>query len=78
MLNVQNKKLFLNYLRIMPSEASKSNAVKQLQAMLNCDKLIVFGDGKNDIDMFQIADYTLVDRLGYDGRAMNEYYTDLL
>lgn len=24
--------------------------------MLNCEKLIVFGDGKNDIDMFQMAD----------------------
>ena len=24
--------------------------------MLKCEKLIVFGDGKNDIDMFQIAD----------------------
>ena len=24
--------------------------------LLNCEKLIVFGDGKNDIDMFQMAD----------------------
>ena len=30
--------------------------IKQLQALLNCEKVIVFGDGKNDIDMFQIAD----------------------
>ena len=44
------------WLEIMPLEASKSNAIKQLQALLNCEKLIVFGDGKNDIDMFQIAD----------------------
>ena len=44
------------WLEIMPLEASKSNAIKQLQAMLHCEKLIVFGDGKNDIDMFQIAD----------------------
>ena len=44
------------WLEIMPLEASKSNAIKQLQAMLGCEKLIVFGDGKNDIDMFQIAD----------------------
>ncbi|MBO5342746.1 MAG: HAD family hydrolase [Lachnospiraceae bacterium] len=44
------------WLEIMPAEASKSNAIKQLQAMLNCEKIIVFGDGKNDIDMFQIAD----------------------
>ena len=24
--------------------------------MLNCDRLVVFGDGVNDIDMFEIAD----------------------
>ena len=40
----------------MPIEASKSNAIKQLQTMLGCEKLIAFGDGINDIDMFQIAD----------------------
>lgn len=44
------------WLEIMPLEASKANAAKQLQAMLNCERLVVFGDGKNDIDMFQIAD----------------------
>ena len=44
------------WLEIMPLEASKSNAIKQLQALLGCEKIIVFGDGKNDIDMFQIAD----------------------
>ena len=44
------------WLEIMPLEASKSKAIKQLQAMLHCEKLIVFGDGRNDIDMFQIAD----------------------
>jgi len=44
------------WLEIMPLEASKSNAIKQLQEMLGCEKLIVFGDGKNDIDMFQLAD----------------------
>ena len=32
-------------------EASKSNAIKQLRTMLDCEKLIVFGDGKNDIEM---------------------------
>ena len=44
------------WLEIMPLEASKSNAIKQLQTLLDCKKLIVFGDGKNDIDMFQMAD----------------------
>lgn len=44
------------WLEIMPLETSKSNAIKQLQVKLHCDKLVVFGDGKNDIDMFQMAD----------------------
>lgn len=44
------------WLEIMPVEASKSNAIKQLQEMLGCEKVIVFGDGKNDIDMFLLAD----------------------
>lgn len=44
------------WLEIMPKSASKSNAVKQLKELLGCDRLIVFGDGKNDIDMFEIAD----------------------
>lgn len=44
------------WLEILPKAASKSNAVKQLKELLGCDKLIVFGDGKNDIDMFEIAD----------------------
>lgn len=44
------------WLEIMPRTASKSNAIKQLQSLLACEKLIVFGDGKNDIDMFLLAD----------------------
>lgn len=44
------------WLEIMPKEATKSNAIKQLKDKLGCDKLVVFGDGKNDIDMFECAD----------------------
>ena len=44
------------WLELMPLAASKSNAIRQLKALLNCDRLVVFGDGKNDIDMFQLAD----------------------
>lgn len=44
------------WLEIMPKAASKANAVAQLKARLGCEKLVVFGDGKNDIDMFEIAD----------------------
>lgn len=44
------------WLEIMPLSASKANAIKQLKSLLECEKLVVFGDGKNDIDMFELAD----------------------
>jgi len=44
------------WMEIMPEKASKSNAALQLKKQLGCEKLVVFGDGENDIDMFQIAD----------------------
>lgn len=44
------------WFEMMPGAATKSNAIIQLKKMLGCDRLIVFGDGKNDIDMFEIAD----------------------
>jgi len=44
------------WLEIMPKNASKANAIKQLKKKLGCDRLVVFGDGKNDIDMFELAD----------------------
>lgn len=44
------------WLEIMPRAASKANAVTRLKNMLGCDRVIVFGDGKNDIDMFEAAD----------------------
>lgn len=44
------------WLELLPKAASKANAALQLKELLQCDKLVVFGDGKNDIDMFQAAD----------------------
>jgi len=44
------------WLEIMPQAASKANAVRQLKERLGCERLVVFGDGKNDLDMFEIAD----------------------
>ena len=44
------------WLEIMPLNASKANAVKQLKALLGCEKVVAFGDGKNDVDMFELAD----------------------
>ncbi len=43
------------WLEIMPKEASKANAIRQLSDLLGCDYIIAFGDGKNDIDMFEMA-----------------------
>lgn len=44
------------WLEIMPRTASKANAIKHLKEQMECEKLVVFGDGKNDIDMFELAD----------------------
>ena len=44
------------WLEIMPKAASKANAIRQLKEQLGCQKVVVFGDGKNDIDMFEMAD----------------------
>jgi len=60
----------------MPPEASKANAVKQLQAMLGCKKVTVFGDGKNDIDMFQIADESYA--MANAHKRLKEYATDII
>lgn len=44
------------WLEIMPKAATKANAVLQLKEQLGCEKVIAFGDGKNDIEMFEMAD----------------------
>lgn len=44
------------WLEIHPVSATKANAIKRLKEMLGADKIICFGDGENDILMFDIAD----------------------
>lgn len=44
------------WLEIMPKDATKGNALLKLKKMLACEKTVVFGDGKNDLSMFQAAD----------------------
>ena len=64
------------WLEIMPLEASKSNAIKQLRTMLECEKIIVFGDGKNDIDMFQMADESYAVENAHE--ELKKYATDVI
>ena len=64
------------WLEIIPLEASKSNAIKQLQTMLECERLIVFGDGKNDIDMFQLADESYA--VGNAHEELKKYATEVI
>lgn len=44
------------WLEIIPKDASKANAIKKLAQILECEKIVVFGDAVNDMDMFAIAD----------------------
>ena len=44
------------WLEIMPKETSKANAITRLKELLGCDRVTAFGDGKNDLDMFELAD----------------------
>lgn len=55
---VYQKDIYTNeqWFEIMPLKASKSNAALQLKELLGCDRLVVFGDGRNDIDLFEAAD----------------------
>ena len=44
------------WLEIHPKGATKASAILALKEILGSDKIVCFGDGKNDIPMFQIAD----------------------
>jgi len=44
------------WLEILPVQATKANAILRLKKHLDCDKVISFGDAKNDIPMFEISD----------------------
>lgn len=44
------------WLEIVPKKVSKANAILQLKAHLGVERVVAFGDGKNDIEMFEMAD----------------------
>ena len=43
------------WLEILPQKATKAHAILQLKDYLKCEKVVVFGDGLNDLSMFEIA-----------------------
>ena len=43
------------WLEIIPKSVSKANAILQLKERLGIEYIVAFGDGKNDIEMFEIA-----------------------
>ena len=43
------------WLEVHPPEATKANAIVRLATELGVDKIVCFGDGVNDISMFEIA-----------------------
>lgn len=40
----------------MPSGVSKANAVLRLKELLDAERVVSFGDGKNDIPLFEVSD----------------------
>ena len=44
------------WLEIMPKSATKASAALRLKEMMGCDKIVAFGDGINDLPLFEIAD----------------------
>ena len=44
------------WLEVVPKRTTKANAVKRLAEILACEKIVCFGDGKNDLPMFSAAD----------------------
>ncbi len=44
------------WLELQPRGATKAEAIGQLKRLLECDRVVCFGDGKNDVSMFEMAD----------------------
>lgn len=44
------------FYEIMPAEATKAKAILKLKEIWGCDRIVSFGDAKNDIPMFQVSD----------------------
>ena len=47
------------YLEIFTAGTSKAGAIRQLATQLGADRVVVFGDNRNDIAMMQAADHSI-------------------
>ncbi|MCL2198443.1 MAG: HAD family hydrolase [Defluviitaleaceae bacterium] len=45
-----------HWCEILPTKATKAAAALELKKILNCDRIIAFGDNMNDIPLFSVAD----------------------
>jgi len=44
------------WLEILPKNITKGASILKLKELLNCDRVVCFGDGVNDINMFEVSD----------------------
>ena len=44
------------WLEILPAKATKANAALRLKEHLGCEKIVSFGDGRNDLPLFAVSD----------------------
>ena len=44
------------WLEVLPQDATKADAVLALKTLYGFEKVVVFGDEKNDLSMFAVAD----------------------
>lgn len=64
------------WLEVMPYQATKAHAALQLKEWLGCERLVVFGDGLNDLPLFQVADACYAMENG--AQALKERATGIL
>ena len=43
-------------LQLRPRGVTKGKAIRELKRMLGCERVVCFGDGNNDFEMFEAAD----------------------
>jgi Cof subfamily protein (haloacid dehalogenase superfamily) len=44
------------WLEVHPTGVSKANALTELKKLVGCERVVCFGDGVNDISMFEVSD----------------------